>query len=503
MRRYYLHTRKGVYYVEFVVPETGQKLTARSTGTTDRDEAILKISEWLKTGLPSRGGRAKPLENAASLEAIVRSIKKATLTPDDAVQIVSVLRDRELVDFPVIKYGMRKTGLIKFLQSFWDYGTSPYIEEKKAHRRSIGRSYCLTSINTIQKHWIPFFGDIALGEVTLDRLNKFGIYLSNKGLLSGSINRIMKTGIIAIRWAFLKGKIPSNPCVGLENFGSDARSRGVLTPSEAEALFASQWSDERIYLANLLSCVTGMRLGEVIALRSEDIGENTINLVHSWSNVDLMKTPKNGEARVVPIFPEIRDRLLSLAVKNPHGEDGFIFFGAGKDAPVSQSTVLRGFRNACASLGNNPPGWFTDPNKAEGDGYLWEVSGKKNKNGDLLGKWSSPVKVDGGDSRLEDVLGEEGVHIEKRYRKSLSKPEDPVFIDCKARNIVFHSHRHYYAARMTDRMTAEQVSRITGHKSLAVFEKYSDHIISENLDHAREVGTGVFGNILAAARKGA
>jgi integrase len=118
----------------------------------------------------------------------------------------------------------------------------------------------------------------------------------------------------------------------------------------------------------------------------------------------------------------------------------------------------------------------------------------------LLGKWSSPTKVERGNPEQKDALGEEGVYIEKRYRKSLGKPEDPVFIDCKARNIVFHSHRHYYAARMTDCMTAEKVSRITGHKSMAVFEKYADHIISENLDEAREVGAGVFGDILAASK---
>jgi len=52
MRRYYLHTRhNGVFYVELVDPQTGVKLIARSTGTRNRDEALLKIAEWLKTGI--------------------------------------------------------------------------------------------------------------------------------------------------------------------------------------------------------------------------------------------------------------------------------------------------------------------------------------------------------------------------------------------------------------------------------------------------------------------
>lgn len=69
-------------------------------------------------------------------------------------------------------------------------------------------------------------------------------------------------------------------------------------------------------------------------------------------------------------------------------------------------------------------------------------------------------------------------------------------IDAKARRIVFHSWRHYYAARMTDRMTADKVSRITGHKSRAIFEKYADHIDEKNLEEVGRVGAEVFGNIL-------
>ena len=75
-------------------------------------------------------------------------------------------------------------------------------------------------------------------------------------------------------------------------------------------------------------------------------------------------------------------------------------------------------------------------------------------------------------------------------------------IDGKGRGIVFHSWRHFYAARMADRMTAEQVSRVTGHKSKAVFDEYADHVTEENLREAGKVGAEVFGNILQF-RKGA
>jgi integrase len=76
-----------------------------------------------------------------------------------------------------------------------------------------------------------------------------------------------------------------------------------------------------------------------------------------------------------------------------------------------------------------------------------------------------------------------------------------MIIDTQARNIVFHSWRHYYAARMMDKMTAEQVTRITGHKSEAVFAEYADHIIAENLEQMGKAGAEVFGNIIQFSKK--
>jgi hypothetical protein len=48
---------------------------------------------------------------------------------------------------------------------------------------------------------------------------------------------------------------------------------------------------------NLLSATTGMRQGEVLAVRGGDTGEDVLRVAHSWSPADGLKSPKNGEAR--------------------------------------------------------------------------------------------------------------------------------------------------------------------------------------------------------------
>jgi integrase len=69
-------------------------------------------------------------------------------------------------------------------------------------------------------------------------------------------------------------------------------------------------------------------------------------------------------------------------------------------------------------------------------------------------------------------------------------------IEYKARKIVFHSWRHFYCARMADRMTAEQIQRVSGHKSRAVFDAYADHVIDENIVEMGKAGEEIFSKIL-------
>jgi integrase len=441
MRRYYLHTRhNGTFYAELVDPQTGAKLTAKSTGTKNRDEALLKIADWLKSGVPTgRVRKPRPLEAAAGIENILKAIRRTELNSDDALRIVQTLKDRGLIDIAAVKSGKGSISFTEFLEGFWDFETSPYVKEKKAHGHTIGRHHCYDMMNSIHAFYDNYFQSRPLNSITREDLKSFSLFLTEKRerpegykgrfsekLSLSYINRILIAGTTALSWAFREGHIPLDPTAGLMRFSGMPEKRGTLMPLEAQALFAARWKDKRAYAASLLGCTTGLRSGEVLALKLEDIEPRIINVRHSWSAYDGLKTPKNGEARRVPLQPEVRAELLELAKENPYGPGGFIFYGGLADKPIDGSILLDGLYDALTGIG----------------------------------------------------------------------------IDAAARGIVFHSWRHYYAARMADKMSAEEVSRITGHKSRAVFDAYADHITEENLEAVGRVGAEVFGNLLQF-RKGA
>jgi integrase len=443
MRRFYLHKRGGIFYAELLTT-AGVKLNARSTGKRTRDEALLVVAEWLKDGLPvvkqpgypAEAGSAKfkPISVVADRAGILSAIKKAVLERDDAFAIVAALKAKGLIDFPVVPTGKGNVKFIDYLKEFWDYEKSPYVRDKLAHGHSIGRHHCMLNHGRVVNYWEPFFKDRTLNSITRQDIKTFSLGLSETGRSPSTINGIMVLGTSALSYAAQEGYIPLDPCKGIARFSGKPAKRGILTEKEAGALFTLEWAEKRAYLANKVAATTGMRAGEILALRREDIGEQSLHIRHSFSRLDGLKPPKNGDERQAPLYPEIRVELLALAdeAETLHGKGAYIFYSLTNDKPCQDDLILDGLHDAI--------------------------------------------------EKLNDKLKKEDREQEQ--------------IDWKERNIVFHSWRHYWAARMSDRMTAEQLTRITGHKSRAVFDQYADHITEDNIKEVSNVGREVFGGIL-------
>jgi hypothetical protein len=54
-------------------------MSARSTGESDRDAALIAVSGWLRDGLPGKDGECRKVEAAFDLDGILRAVRKAEL----------------------------------------------------------------------------------------------------------------------------------------------------------------------------------------------------------------------------------------------------------------------------------------------------------------------------------------------------------------------------------------------------------------------------------------
>jgi integrase len=434
-REYYLHKRKnGVFYVEFVNPENGKKLSARSTGETELLKAQIKAELWKVNGIPTgRQKKPRPIIEAAGIEAIIKIIRKSEINSDDALRIISTLKSTGLIDVAAVKNtGMGAVSFVNFLLSFWDFDKSEYIKDKISHGYRFTRRYADGCIALTNKHIKPFFNDKKLNMVTTEDMEKLSNLLADSGFSTSTINQIVLIAQTPLRWAFNKKIIASDPTQGLTKFSIVNKERGILTEAEAAAVFAIDWKDKRAYVASLVSATTGCRQGECLALRRSDIGTDTINIMYSYSPVDGLKCPKNGHKRIVPLLPQVKAALLDLLNDNPHVDkekpdyDPFIFYSLHPDRPVVPNVILEGLKDA----------------------------------------------------------------LEK------------INVDYKARNITFHSWRHWFCSKITEKIDGEKAAKVSGHLSENIFRKYADHIEHKNIKEVGDAAAQAFENVIPFRKVG-
>jgi integrase len=143
-----------------------------------------------------------------------------------------------------------------------------------------------------------------LGEVTCQDIDAFAESLEEQDLAAATKNSIIKTGTIALRWAYAKEMIERDITKGIFLYSGKSKERQILSPKMAAAVFKVQWKGERSRLGNLLACVTELRQGEIAALQVQDIGKDFIYVRHSWNDLDKLKPTKNNESRTVEVlFP--------------------------------------------------------------------------------------------------------------------------------------------------------------------------------------------------------
>ncbi|MBI9105018.1 MAG: tyrosine-type recombinase/integrase [Spirochaetales bacterium] len=352
-RRFYLFKRGNIFYVQFKNPKTRKLTTAKSTGERDRDRANYIVQKWLDEGFPDE----RKIEQLLTFDYLLSEFKKIDLTTADAKRITDHLKNCGLIKAVSINSESDDQNIKTFLTTFWNYESSPYVREKLAHGHSIGKRHCIEMTASIKRYWIPYFGDKSIHDLNKTDIKTFSLYLSEERKLAAkTINNIMSAGTVALTWAFKNEIINKNPTQGLIKFSGEQKKRGILSDKEIEKLFTlGDWrTNEAAKLGSLLACQTGLRAGEVVGLQIQNVGKDRLFVKHSFSWTDGLKSTKTGEEREIPILPETREKLLSLAHKNPNGwgPSSFIFWSVeSSEKPMRTETLSTRLNHALESIG--------------------------------------------------------------------------------------------------------------------------------------------------------
>ncbi len=359
MPEFILTTRGDLpnYYVSFKNPLTGKYGTKRCTGTSDRRIAEKIAYQWLLSGESEK-------KDKCTAKSLIEAIKLTELSIPDTRAIIEVLRQKGVVVSAVIKNDRADLPFITFLENFWDFNESPYIQEKLRKKHSIHKRYVARQAGAVKNYWKPFFNDQPLGSITREQINSFIDWLGtlSKPESAKGKNSVIKAGTLPLKWALRNEILEKDVSEGIVLFSGDERRREILTPELATAIFQQRWDSPASKLANLLAMCTGLRAGEIQGLRKMDLGKSCLYVRHSWNPADGLKTTKNNEQRAAEVvFPELMAALIDQANSNPYDEglEGYVFWATIPKKPIESKLWLADLREVCKKVGIKDPSWVT------------------------------------------------------------------------------------------------------------------------------------------------
>ncbi|NLK13957.1 MAG: tyrosine-type recombinase/integrase [Spirochaetales bacterium] len=276
---------------------------------------------------PATGKRG----NKKSVEVLKKALGEYDGNPitrrDEAVRICQRALQQGLVFSKPSKVTFHE-----YLAGFYDWTRSEYVKRKNLLQPgSLNKDYIHIRNNMITNHVLPVVDhDLLLSEVTLDDVERLQLSLVEAEKVSFStINIIMSAVGVALSEAQRRGLLDRTKTVAVEPLYVVHKQRGILTEDELIRfmVYAKEHSEKRIYLAILLSLLTGMRSGELRALKKSALGEDSIIIEHAYADHAGLKMPKGKRTRLVPCPSYVIDDLHALAESNPYeGEHDLVFW---------------------------------------------------------------------------------------------------------------------------------------------------------------------------------
>ncbi|HRV50817.1 MAG TPA: site-specific integrase [Saccharofermentans sp.] len=172
---------------------------------------------------------------------------------------------------------------------------------------------------------LPYFGNMPLNQITAATIRKWQVEMMEKGFKATYLKTINNQLSAILNYAVSYYDLKTNPCKRAGSMGkSRADERPFWTLEEFQS-FIDEVSDKyEAWVAFQILFWTGMRIGELLALKVEDIDLEalTIRIDESYTRLngkDIISTPKTeSSVRVITIhedLAEVIDEYISHIYK--------------------------------------------------------------------------------------------------------------------------------------------------------------------------------------------
>jgi len=211
----------------------------------------------------------------------------------------------------------------------------------------------LYNYETQIRKWIhPHWSNLEIRQISKTEVYDT-IFVKCKDIVSPNNRKtILKMVKRLFQLAVEDGLIDRNPCVGVQVKVAEVEQK-VLTNTEVEIfLKEAKITNHKFYPIWALALMTGMRSGELYALKWTDIDfdSKTISVSKQWTSKNGLGSTKTGRTRIVPISESLLQFLKEHRLKSPPDQECILphyrDWQNGEQARVT--------RDFCQSIGVTP-----------------------------------------------------------------------------------------------------------------------------------------------------
>lgn len=237
------------------------------------------------------------------------------------------------------KVKIAKTIILRdYLQPFYVEDRCPHVARLRTEKHPISSHHIKLQRTNITKY--IFTDEIAernVRELRRGDIVDFRQRLLNRGFSDSKVNRVVKTLKTCIKEGIYREELDRDPTLGVGNIREDKQERGTFTRKELASLFPKEgfgpWPDLIAYTCFLVAATTGMRRGEILALRWKDIDfdKRVYHVRQAWKNDHEVGLPKWEKVRENLPLPDVTaQKLLELRIQSFHVlPDALVFHKKG------------------------------------------------------------------------------------------------------------------------------------------------------------------------------
>ena len=209
----------------------------------------------------------------------------------------------------------------------------------------------------LTNHLLPFFAKHHLSQITIAEVDRYRAakvrereQTVKRPLADRSINSTLNLLAQVLEVAVEYGNLPSNPARGRRRrLNAKPPKRTWLEPEQVEPLLSAaviglrgghSRPDPRMRTMYATAICTGLRVGELLALRWRDV-----DLASGRLTVREAKTDA-GTGRDVDLWPEIREELATFKAAAQLAKPGDFVFATSTGRPDTRSNVAKRLRRA-------------------------------------------------------------------------------------------------------------------------------------------------------------